>query len=282
MFISSPACGWLQRGLLWAAQNWTNVKENTFIPINLPVAVLRFYFSTCGRDFFDFLVFLSFLSLCWLIKLPKQPRRRFWLRFVADCFHRSKEMRWNKHEWRSWMAVGRKVCAIHFKLVCGIKLTVHIGDSSHDYHLASILMTTLVPDENANWERDAGERKATNWLVKTWRRKKIVGSNVLKFQFRHRLTLKVSCWLVVTRGKDFGNQMQLSTLKAYAMKLLSSPDSTSGRHIVWREMDTVLDALDLRKQQQKVYENLSSAPNYKLSRKSSQQRQRRTVFQQCT
>lgn len=48
---------------------------------------------------------------------------------------------------RRW---GEKVCAIHSKFVFGTKLTVHIGDSSHDYHLASILMTTLVPDENAN------------------------------------------------------------------------------------------------------------------------------------
>lgn len=78
--------------------------------------------------------------------------------------------------------------------------------------------------------------------------KRLSIQNDSSFSVVTELTLKVSCLMVVTRGKDFGSQMQLSTLKAYAMKPLSSPDSTSGRHIVWREMDTVLDALDLRKQ----------------------------------
>jgi hypothetical protein len=54
-----------------------------------------------------------------------------------------------------------------------------------------------------------------------------------------------SCLLVATKGMDFESPTPLSTSTACARTLRSSPDSASGRHIVWREMDTVRDALNL-------------------------------------
>lgn len=111
------------------------------------------------------------------------------------------------------------------------------------------------PDANANWERDAGERKATGWLVKTCVRSNR-WLNVIRGEERLLcLTLRVSCWWVVTTGKDFESQTPLSTSRACATTLQSSLDSTSDRHIVWREMDTELDALSLRRKA-KSYSNV--------------------------
>lgn len=45
------------------------------------------------------------------------------------------------------------------------KLTVHIDDSPPDF---PVLMPMILSSD-VNWVHDAGERKATDWLVKTWK-----------------------------------------------------------------------------------------------------------------
>lgn len=123
------------------------------------------------------------------------------------------------------------------------KLTVHICDSNPDYCPASSPTTTPVPD--VSWERDAGERKATDWSVKTCVRNWF-GSSLRLVIALVVLTSTMSCWSVVMTGRDFENRMPPSTSKACAMRLQSSPDSTSGRHIVWRERGKVRVASSLR------------------------------------
>ena len=139
--------------------------------------------------FTRFFIFFLFISL--LINKTPQPVSLFSTRLrFAECFsshiHFCFSFSRQKETWMASEILGRggsnKSCATFIFLIrkCGVnwvvKLTVHIGDSNLDYCLASILMTSQAPDANVNWERDAGERKATSWSVKTWDEEAIEGN----------------------------------------------------------------------------------------------------------
>lgn len=86
--------------------------------------------------------------------------------------------------------------------------------------------------------------------------------------FNTRLTLKVTYWSVATTDKDFESQDPQNTSTACAMTK-PSPDSTSGRHIVGREMNTVRVALSLKVKSINGYQ-LCSRPSRKLTKENSQ------------
>lgn len=122
-------------------------------------------------------LFVSLNSIFRWLKLlpnflpPQQPLLMMLLLMLMFLLFFSQKSN-SKNQWRqSFPNVEIVRSLFHSILIERLwlcKLTVHICDSILDYYLVSNPTKISATDANVNWERDAGELKATGWSVKTY------------------------------------------------------------------------------------------------------------------